>query len=471
MSIKAGIRPVPASEPNALFPDIPTCHPTAEEGATGIIGDIEASLSPDAPDPKPRKQESSQTMTQKARQPVVANFEDVDFAPIAVDSQSGSIPMFDAQGRPQDPGLQTFLQEGDERIFREQVDAGDYDDETEFLRRRNQSLLQEALYGVPEETLHRFRAHEADAQRREAAPRLGTVASPPPPQPKKAASFLSGVDVGELKTGQSTLTQSSQQEPKRQERQPLPALPENLPDNPFSPLHKRAQPSHSAESAGAWPVAVEPAPAEQTSQPAWSTQDQESDLPFTTPTETPKNMTHPGQQQGGFPPPSLPQQQPSSPSAGANFAWQDDAAPLPPSFEQQAPQPPTRPAQEEEGPDIYDLIVALRGPSRAAIEERKKQLGCELIAIPFSDTDIYLIKPLTSLQYRNMQASWERAGAEMTEHMRHEAIVKASLQWPTLSPTDYSTMKAGTISSLVEAILFASNFIPTQLLMSMAIRL
>lgn len=141
--------------------------------------------------------------------------------------------------------------------------------------------------------------------------------------------------------------------------------------------------------------------------------------------------------------------------------------------QQEATAPTADAKGKEEVPeiDIYQMIVNIGGPNREMIEAAKREHNCEIIAVPFSEDEIYLIRPLESGVWRKMQSQWEAAGDKVTEQMRNEQLYGRCVLWPRTEVTSFITMKAGTLSSIVEAIYINSNFLPTNVIAQMTVRL
>lgn len=94
------------------------------------------------------------------------------------------------------------------------------------------------------------------------------------------------------------------------------------------------------------------------------------------------------------------------------------------------------------------------GPTQIQIDEWKVKFG-EAYVASFSPEDKYIYRPLRRFEYKQIvslgQAAENKTFAE-------EKIIQMCVVWPTIDPTKIATLKAGTISTLVDLIMAASNF-------------
>jgi len=96
---------------------------------------------------------------------------------------------------------------------------------------------------------------------------------------------------------------------------------------------------------------------------------------------------------------------------------------------------------------------AIGKPSQEQINEWKLKFG-ELYSAKFSDTESYIYRPLRRLEYKQIMSVAQPENKSFAE----ERVVQTCVVWPVIDPTKMSVLKAGTISTLVDLIMAASNF-------------
>lgn len=96
------------------------------------------------------------------------------------------------------------------------------------------------------------------------------------------------------------------------------------------------------------------------------------------------------------------------------------------------------------------LIV---GVTTEQIEEWKLKFG-EVYVSKFSEEERYVYRPLRRLEYKQLLSLGQNENKSFAE----EKVVQMCVVWPVIDPTKISTMKAGTVSTLVDLIMTASNF-------------
>jgi hypothetical protein len=94
------------------------------------------------------------------------------------------------------------------------------------------------------------------------------------------------------------------------------------------------------------------------------------------------------------------------------------------------------------------------GPSQEEIDGWKETYGDVYVA-KFSDTEKYIYRPMKRVEYKQIvninQSPDSRTFAE-------EKVAQMCVVWPKIDATKLATFKAGTISTLVDLIMAASNF-------------
>ena len=86
------------------------------------------------------------------------------------------------------------------------------------------------------------------------------------------------------------------------------------------------------------------------------------------------------------------------------------------------------------------------------IDAWKEKLG-DIYSTVLADGTRYIYRPMKRVEYRAIIANPDASRAYMEEQ-----IVTKCLVYPVLTPTDLSGEKAGTVSTLTDLIMAASNF-------------
>ena len=93
------------------------------------------------------------------------------------------------------------------------------------------------------------------------------------------------------------------------------------------------------------------------------------------------------------------------------------------------------------------------GPTQEQIDEWKSKYG-EIFVATFSD-EKYVYRPLKRFEYKQILAVNQTPDART---YAEEKVAEKCIVWPKIEPAKLSTLKAGTISTLVDLIMAASNF-------------
>jgi len=93
------------------------------------------------------------------------------------------------------------------------------------------------------------------------------------------------------------------------------------------------------------------------------------------------------------------------------------------------------------------------GPTQEQINDWKAKHG-ELLLATFSADEKYIYRPLRRFEYKQIIS----VGQADNKAFAEEKVVQMCVVWPTVDPTKIATFKAGTISTLVDLIMSASNF-------------
>lgn len=94
------------------------------------------------------------------------------------------------------------------------------------------------------------------------------------------------------------------------------------------------------------------------------------------------------------------------------------------------------------------------GPTQQQIDEWKKTFG-DVYSVELAGGDIYLYRPMKRFEYKQVL---QLTQDEKTRMFAEEKVVQTCVLWPHIDATKLSTEKAGTVATLVEAIMTASNF-------------
>ena len=92
-------------------------------------------------------------------------------------------------------------------------------------------------------------------------------------------------------------------------------------------------------------------------------------------------------------------------------------------------------------------------PSQEEIEGFKHQYG-ECYLVSFSEQENFLFRPLKRQEWRTMMTQT----AKLDEFKKSEAIVIKGIVWPALNNINIGGLTAGTVETLRDLILEASNF-------------
>jgi len=92
-------------------------------------------------------------------------------------------------------------------------------------------------------------------------------------------------------------------------------------------------------------------------------------------------------------------------------------------------------------------------PSEEEIENFKHQYG-ECYLVSFSEQENFLFRPLKRQEWRTLMAQT----AKLDEFKKSEAIVIKGVVWPKLNNINIGGLTAGTVETLRDLILEASNF-------------
>jgi len=124
--------------------------------------------------------------------------------------------------------------------------------------------------------------------------------------------------------------------------------------------------------------------------------------------------------------------------------------------------PITPPVQEEPKPEEKNLSQIMAdipdSPDQSQIETWKQQHG-EVFCSGFSPLEMYIFRPLTRVEFVQMQTVMQSPDNQLTQLEIEEQIVQRCLLWGSNDGMLSLQTKAGSLTTLHEQILQNSNFI------------
>lgn len=119
--------------------------------------------------------------------------------------------------------------------------------------------------------------------------------------------------------------------------------------------------------------------------------------------------------------------------------------------------------EEQAAPDLASILAEFPGaPDKVQLEAMKKQHG-EVFCSGFSDTELFIWKPVTRKEYLVLQKN------QTQESDFQEQLVNLCVLWG--SDMGSLEKKAGSVMTLAEQIMQNSNFMAPQLAASLVIKL
>lgn len=105
-------------------------------------------------------------------------------------------------------------------------------------------------------------------------------------------------------------------------------------------------------------------------------------------------------------------------------------------------------------------------PTDEELESLKQKCG-EVYFIPLGEKENFIFRALRRLEWRTLMNQIQ----PLDEYKKAEAIVMRGVVYPNLNQQNINVLSAGTIDTLRELILQASNFMPAQYAMEMVRKL
>jgi len=99
-------------------------------------------------------------------------------------------------------------------------------------------------------------------------------------------------------------------------------------------------------------------------------------------------------------------------------------------------------------------IGIVNGPTQEEIDGWKERYG-DIYVASFGPEDKYIYRPMNRLEYKQIMTVSQNNDNKM---FMEEKVVSSCVVWPKIDVTKLPTSKAGTVSTLVELIMAASNF-------------
>lgn len=134
----------------------------------------------------------------------------------------------------------------------------------------------------------------------------------------------------------------------------------------------------------------------------------------------------------------------------------------------------TEPQEQEESVDVGGFLSDFEGaPAQDQIEAWKSKFG-DVMCSAFSDTELYVWRPLSRSEYLQIQQETmmaAQAGAQIGEAEVELRVVSMCMLWASEPGKKALDTKGGSVSSLNEQMMLASNFMPSQMAAQLVIKL
>lgn len=125
------------------------------------------------------------------------------------------------------------------------------------------------------------------------------------------------------------------------------------------------------------------------------------------------------------------------------------------------------PTIENDGPDLSGLLFDFPGaPTKDEVEEWKALHG-DVLCSGFSETELYVFRPLTRAEWLAMQAMAQQSEGFDVE----QEIVDRCLLWATENGKRSLNSKAGSLTTLHEQIMQQSNFVNPSMAAALVVKL
>jgi hypothetical protein len=136
----------------------------------------------------------------------------------------------------------------------------------------------------------------------------------------------------------------------------------------------------------------------------------------------------------------------------------------------EAKEPEKKEEKQEEPQDAAQALSAMAGaPTQLQLEEWKQQFG-EVCVSGFSQTELFIFRPLSRGEFTNLQAHLAQSeGVSQLEV--EEKICDACVLWASEPALASLKNKAGTLTTLHEQIMQQSNFVDPRFAGTFVVRL
>lgn len=125
--------------------------------------------------------------------------------------------------------------------------------------------------------------------------------------------------------------------------------------------------------------------------------------------------------------------------------------------------------QQVERPAFEAYLEGIPGaPGKDQIEKWKQQFG-EVLCSGFSETELFIWRPITRAEFVNLQTIM--AQQEATQFEFEERLVEACVLWASPAGQQSLQTKAGSLSTLQEQIMQNSNFMNPAVASALVIKL
>lgn len=125
--------------------------------------------------------------------------------------------------------------------------------------------------------------------------------------------------------------------------------------------------------------------------------------------------------------------------------------------------------EEQEAPALDEYMRGIPGaPSKDQIEQWKQQFG-EVLCSGFSETELFVWRPLTRAEFVGLQAAM--AQTEATQFDFEDKLVETCVLWASPAGTQALEKKAGSMSTLQEQIMQNSNFMNPAVAAALVVKL
>lgn len=129
------------------------------------------------------------------------------------------------------------------------------------------------------------------------------------------------------------------------------------------------------------------------------------------------------------------------------------------------------PVEEELTPEqkVQKFLYERHNIHPTQIQKWKQEYG-QIYLLPFDDDDIYIYRPIRSIEFTNLMLRL-RNMPNISDDTSDVELVKLCLIHPKLDPLQFNTLPAGFLSSMRLAIQKASRFLSDEEVASITIRL